>query len=273
MSNTFDINRFGKLLRKDATDFFPNYGLTLVIFACIPIALWLLTTIFSGEVIPVMRWGVIGILFYIACMVGPEKIYGKANLPKEGNEFAMTPASSLEKFLSMMFFCLIVTPVLFLAGSLLIDTILTILPFGSYAESLFSTNFANLHDMSNPNLTNTELAHIVKMGIWTGFLGFLSLVAKYMFGNMLFKSHKTVKTIAVLLVIAFIFQTIASTLFMLNPGFLPQVFAALDLNDQMTEEVGIRMTEIGLWIILTLNAIVAAACYFGTYLKIKTQKY
>ena len=45
MNNTFNINRFGNVVRRDGMSYFSNYGWTLVVLWAIPVILWFLTYI------------------------------------------------------------------------------------------------------------------------------------------------------------------------------------------------------------------------------------
>ena len=150
MNNTFNFNRFNKVLAYDWKRFIRNFGITLLV--------WII------------------------------------NLPREGVGFAMMPATNLEKFFSMFLYCSLVTPVVTLVGSWLVDCLMTLLPFGGFKD------FAMYEDF----LRNISFGDFMMLAV--------SLVTAawaessiFMFGNMVFKRRKAGKTFAWGLLIVFSF--------------------------------------------------------------------
>ena len=101
MNNTFEFNRFKNLLVNDGKKYFRNFGTALIVFCCLNAIYWIFNLLFGSETMPPIRFGMLLLWTALAMMLVPEKVYGKANLSREGVGFAMMPASSLEKFLSM----------------------------------------------------------------------------------------------------------------------------------------------------------------------------
>ena len=132
MNKSFDFKRFGQVLAKDWKDYFRNFGISLIVWSCIPILFWIVTLIFDGNMENGARAVVIASLVFSVLMFVPSKVYGKANLSREGVGFAMLPATSLEKFLSMVFYCSVLTPLIVGLGSWAIDSLLYLLPFGGF---------------------------------------------------------------------------------------------------------------------------------------------
>ena len=48
MNNTFDIKRFGNVVRHDGMSYFKNFGWTLVVLWSIPVGIWFMLFI-SGD--------------------------------------------------------------------------------------------------------------------------------------------------------------------------------------------------------------------------------
>ena len=134
MSNTFNFNRFKKVLACDWKRFVRNFGITLLVWISMPIMFWVTSLVFDFEMEPFVRVFILFVLVAITVMSAPSRIYGKVNLPREGAGFAMLPASGLEQFLSMVIYCSLVTPAITLVGAWLIDCLMTLLPFGGFAE-------------------------------------------------------------------------------------------------------------------------------------------
>lgn len=245
MNNTFDFKRFKQVLSYDWHRFVRNFGITLLVWISIPIMFWVTSLVFDFDLDNGIRVFIIFGLVAITVMSAPSRIYGKINLPREGVSFAMLPASGLEQFLSMFLYCSIVTPALTLVGSWLVDCLMTLLPFGGFTEFI---------PLEVPTGYVSEF-----------FLALLFLVAValaessiFMFGNMVFKRRKSGKTFGWILLVLFVI-----TLFF-------QLTNAWVLLDKIFI-TGENVTN--MWIFIGVTLAVAVGFYYGSYRKIKTQKY
>ena len=142
MNNTFSFNRFKNLLLKDGKMYIRNYGTSLIVWCCLNAIFWIFNLLFGSETMPPVRFGMLCTWTALAMMMVPSKVYGNANLSREGVGFAMMPASSLEKFVSMFVYCAIVTPIVVFFGGYLIDAFLSVFPFGGFEKPirLYSLN-------------------------------------------------------------------------------------------------------------------------------------
>ena len=111
----------------------------------------------------------------------------------------MLPATSSEKFLSMVLYCSIVTPLFCGLGAWAVDSLLTLLPFGGFKE--FVIPF--------------EMDHLFHNLLFAAML-FLTESALFMLGNMIFKKRKTGKTFAWILLILFVLTLIIQIDFIWN---------------------------------------------------------
>ena len=116
MNNTLNINRFGKVLKHDGLNFFPNLILTLAIFWAIPVIIYLFSALMPTDEKDAFdafsRVDLISTLANIAIIIAPARLYRYCNDSRKGIGYAMLPASTLEKFLSMILYCVIVTPII-----------------------------------------------------------------------------------------------------------------------------------------------------------------
>lgn len=133
MNKTFDLKRFGQVLAKDWKNYFRNFGISLIVWCCIPVLFWIATLVLDFEMENASRAAVIGSLAFSVLIFVPFKVYGKANLSREGVNFAMLPATNLEKFLSMVLYCSVLTPLIVGLGSWAVDSLLYLLPFGGFS--------------------------------------------------------------------------------------------------------------------------------------------
>lgn len=251
MNNTFDFKRFNQVLAYDWKRFIRNFGITLLVWISMPVMFWVTSLVFGFEMPVSARVFVIFGIIAITVMSAPSRIYGKVNLPREGVDFAMMPATSLEKFFSMFLYCSLATPFLTLLGAWLVDCLMTLLPFGGFKEFI----------------PIGEILSGGSFGDW--MMVIVALIAMawaessiFMFGNMVFKRRKAGKTFGWGLLIVFVFTMtlqlfhfwkafgtwVTNTSFHMEARFLPWLYSAVLL-------------------------VIAVVFYVLTYRKIKTQKY
>ncbi len=279
MNNTFNINRFGKILKHDGLNFFPNIILALAIIWAIPVIVFLFTSLMPSDETtqlydPFSRIDIISTLSTIVLIIAPARLYKTCNDPRKGIVYAMLPASTLEKFLSMVFYCVIVTPIIYIVGALAIDTILALLngPYEGFAVSYYFDTFAKINAVfERDNITIDESWILYYKSLSPTFmivlsaLGTLTISSIFMFGNMIFKRHKTGKMIGILIIMFIIFMIV-----LINYAVHTEV---------LTHNIEDKAEFVKYTIFLIMNAIfyaeiiVSALMLFGVYRKIKTQKY
>ena len=228
---------------------------------------------------PPVRFGMLCTWTALAMMMVPSKVYGNANLSREGVGFAMMPASSLEKFVSMFLYCAIVTPVIVFFGGYLVDTLLSLFPFGGFDKPI---RLYTLNEIVSRMMTDNE--GVVQMGelsisattlfpigvIRTSlYMGIIQWAALFMLGNMLFKKHKAGKTFACYLGISYLFSMLFGLL-VVSSDRIEQWLESLE--DLPAEEVVRLWHNATIWGMIISIVITAVLLYF-TYRKIKTQKY
>ena len=279
MNNTFNINRFGKILKHDGLNFFPNLILALAILWAIPVIVYLFTALMPGDeekglIDAFSRIDTIATLSTIALIIAPARLYKYCNDSRKGIVYAMLPASTLEKFLSMVIYCVIVTPIIYIAGALAIDSILALFqgPYEGFAVAYYFDSFAKINavfDKNNIMMDESWILYYKSLSptfmLILSALGTLTISSIFMFGNMIFKKHKTGKMIGILILIFIIFMIV-----LINYAVHTEV---LTHNIEDKEEF-VKHT-----ILFIMNAmfyaqiIVSALMLFGVYRKIKTQKY
>lgn len=279
MNNTFNINRFGKILKHDGLNFFPNLILALAILWAIPVIVYLFTALMPGDeekglIDAFSRIDTIATLSTIALIIAPARLYKYCNDSRKGIVYAMLPASTLEKFLSMVIYCVIVTPIIYIAGALAIDSILALFqgPYEGFAVAYYFDSFAKINavfDKNNIMMDESWILYYKSLSptfmLILSALGTLTISSIFMFGNMIFKKHKTGKMIGILILLFIIFMIV-----LINYAVHTEV---LTHNIEDKEEF-VKHT-----ILFIMNAmfyaqiIVSALMLFGVYRKIKTQKY
>ena len=234
MNNTFNFNRFGKVFVADGRKYYRNFGITVAILSGLTLVLWLLTLIFNFTMPTIARWGMIYLAVCLAYIMVPAKAFGDINLQREGVRFAMLPASNLEKFLSYALFCLL-TPVVVFFLSWGVDSLLTALPFGGFSHYIKSFRLMDMVQnfaMEMGELTEADMAGEDYESFKTfandfssqytarRIVGIIFSVGIFMFGNLLFKSHKTAKTLLCAIGISYVFIMILQAFFV-SRGIFP----------------------------------------------------
>lgn len=285
MNNIFNINRFWNLLAFDGRKYIRNFGLTLAILCGIPLVGWLLTLIFGFTMPTLPRWITMYILVMLGIILVPAKAFGDINLSREGVRFAMLPVSNLEKYLSYALFCLL-TPVVIILGSWAIDSLLTLLPFGGFEHYIkhfgmfsmmqdFLTEVGALNDSGVVGDADVDIQAVFdKFGSryeWSTIIGTIFSVGIFMFGNLLFKTHKTAKTLACMIGISYIIS-----LFMQSFFFAKGIYPWLDgdtmgISSDIDSITGFINGAMAYNIII--NLILTIGLFIGIYYKLKTQKY
>ena len=280
MNNTFNINRFGNVVRRDGMSYFSNLGWTLVVLWALPVILWFLTYIsmetFDTGVIS-NRTTTISTLMWLSLMIVPSRLYKNYNDSRKGVILAMTPASSLEKFLSMILYCVVITPIIYLIGALLIDTVLALKPGtnpydGFIFSDFFSKNYESYREMlslGDEELNRTIFDHMLSKNHFVyKMLQILGFSSVFMFTNMLFKKRKLSKTIGILTILGIIFS-ICVVRYIIN---LEYNFNANWTDEEITNYVK-GVVNYAYNFILYSSLISASAFLYLTYYKIKKQTY
>ena len=278
MNNNFSFNRFKNLLLKDGKMYIRNFGTAIIVFCCLNAIFWIFNLLFKSTSVSGFRFGMLCTWTALAMMMVPEKVYGKANLSREGVGFAMLPASSLEKFLSMFIYCAIVTPVVVFFGGYLVDALLSLFPFGGFEKPihLYTINEV-VHMMDNSEgvvqSSNMELSFgdVFPVGVIRTlfYVGIVQWAAIFMLGNMLFKKRKAGKTFACYLGISYLLSTVFGLTVISNNRLEEWLESFADLSEMEM----MRVAHNGMiWSMVFVIIITGVLLYF-TYRKIKTQKY
>jgi hypothetical protein len=280
MNNTFDLNRFGKVLRRDGSIYIRNFGLTLAILCGIPIVGWLLTLIFGFTMPTLPRWITIYFLVILSVILVPAKAFGDINLPREGVRYAILPVSNMEKFFSYALYCLL-TPVVILLAAWGIDSLLTLLPFGGFTHYIKSLGFGNImkdfiveiSEMTGDDLTDAEGFDVLMKMFTSGYtysfiVGIIFNVGFFMFGNLLFKTHKTAKSLGCMIGISYVLSMILQL-------FLITIGKSVITNPEMFNDINTisEFTTNTVWFNNIFHTILAIGIFIGVFFKLKTQKY
>ena len=131
MKDIFNIRRFGKYFVSDLRGAAANFGLSLVLLACSGIIVYLFMGFFSlitsgtwdGSGMAI-RFATLAISYVVLMISMPPKCYGHLTDKRAGSAWLMIPASTLEKYLSMVLITIVVIPAIFIGLHCGLDAIL-----------------------------------------------------------------------------------------------------------------------------------------------------
>ena len=288
MNDIFNIRRFGKYLAADAGNCAANYGLSMLLISLMSVVIYagtvLMGLLFNG------RWagpefGFRLFTFFTALIVMvltmPVKCYGRITEKRFGTQWLMVPASSFEKFLSMVIMTVIAVPVVTCGVYFAADALLCAID-GSCGQSII-TSFRSALD----TFAEISIASESDMELYPNLASFIMQVSNpwlyvddiigmfliTLLGAIIFKKGKTAKTILYYILIVTIcgmaFTPVATSFF--------KSFAEMSFNFDSPEAANMLFgKEIFKHAALldTLNdTVVNLALLTAIYFRIKTLKH
>lgn len=188
MSQTFDIKRFGKMLRHDVRRCSPTYGtvgpmmISLVLF--VPLMTLVNSVTETMDVDASYRLSMMTMITLFDAASLPLQLYANIDKKKRnsGIYYAMLPASKLEKYLSIAILSLVVVPVAVMAVNVALDTLLVAVHAPYYSQYLWQSGLVSW--LTLPVLVNCLLvfvgatlgfifANVIKSSGWRNVVSFL----------------------------------------------------------------------------------------------------
>lgn len=185
MSNIFSFDRFLKVLKYDFKFRVPAIGSMFLVFLVLPHALHLIMN-YGGSFATSTRIDTIGTILFCLLFFAPFSIYSAFREKHGLSSFIMIPASSLEKFASMVTISFVAVPLAFCVCSYVTDVLFALIFKASYGGFISMSQIA-----SGADILNTLVV-------------VFSLVGASVLGNVIFKKKASAKTILCLLALAFL---------------------------------------------------------------------
>ena len=271
MNEVFDIKRLGKLIKYEITNYIPNFFKSLLIFASVIAAIWLYSLTSEHRVYSDDRIALVGVLFVVAVVFSPFIIYKDVNNRKKGYIYAMIPASTLEKLLSMIVLCIVIVPLLtyaVLTGTDLLLWLLSKIGIGSFLQIDFLNPFINTVKVD----VDDEYLVPYIYPVLDSIIYFVNIVSYAIMFNAIFRKNKVLKTI--LFNIASTFALVIIVAFVANittPEFWEELFKGfVEWCESKTdvELFGYLMT-----VTRCLTALLSVVFLSITYFRIKKMNY
>ncbi|MDE7126806.1 MAG: hypothetical protein K2O58_02780 [Bacteroidales bacterium] len=273
MKDIFDIKRFGKYFASDFMASISRYGLSFLLISLMGLIIYAGTVIMGllfdgtwGGPSIYFRTATFAICIAVLVLTMPAKIYGHITEKRAGSTWLMIPASTFEKFLSMILICGIVVPAMFTCVYLGTDALLCIMDktcgtsichigkeIAGYRSEIPEEVMSAVGGLMNP------LSYIDDM---------IGSILIFLLGAICFKNAKVVKTILFLIVLSMALSIIGTP-------FMYSYMETLANNPAMTLEEFFSDSWLGnLSLIDTVSDIaVIVIATAGIFFRLKTIKH
>ena len=269
MSEVFDIKRLGRLIKYEVINYIPNFFKSLLIFASVIAAVWVVSLTFDASIMQFGRAELVNALFVLAIALSPFIVYKDMNNRKKGYFYAMIPASTLEKLLSMVVLCVLIVPLLtyaVLTGTDLLLWLLSKVGIGSFLYMDFYNPFTVGEIVDDEYL----LPYIYP--VFDSILYMVNIIAYTIMFNTIFRKNKVLKTILFNISMTFAFVILTAVVVNITtPEFWENAFeGVVEWLDEKTdvELFGYLMTACR-----CLTIIMSMAFFSITYFRIKKVNY
>lgn len=269
MNEVFDIKRLGRLIKYEVINYIPNFFKSLLIFASVIAAVWIFSLTVDFNACPHSRALLVNVLFVLAIVLSPFIVYKDMNDRKKGYIYAMIPASTLEKLLSMIVLCVVIVPLLAYAVLTATDLLLWLLSkagIGPFLHMEFYNPFTAVKLVDDEYL----LPHIYP--VFDSIIYFVNLIAYTIMFNTIFRKNKVLKTILFNMTMSFAFVILtAVVLNVTTPEFWEDMFEGL--VEWLDEKTDVELFGYMMTTMRCLTILMSMAFLSITYFRIKKVNY
>ena len=269
MNDTFDIKRLGRLIKYEVTNYIPNFFKSLLIFASVIAAVWIFSLTVDFDVCPYSRDALVGSLFILAIVLSPFIVYKDMNNRKKGYIYAMIPASTLEKLLSMIVLCVVIVPLLTYAVLTATDMLLWLLSkvgIGSFLHMEFYNPFTTVE------FVDDEYLQPYIYPVFDSIIYFVNLIAYTIMFNTIFRKNKVLKTILFNIAMSFAFVILTAVIANITtPEFWEDMFGGL--VEWLDEKTDVELFGYVMTTVRCLTILMSMAFLSITYFRIKKVNY
>lgn len=230
MNRIFSFSRFGRYLAYDLRNAKNNAGFTLLVYGLAPIFFFffyeICSLVFSGYFGNFgLGWRIpfLFVLMLVCFTLLPTRLYGRVTDKRYGTEFLMLPASTFEKFLSMVIVTAVAMPLGLMLMLLVSDTLLGLIFGAYYGEPLLFMDNAVLFGVDPLAVAGDSLY----ANFFAGFLlGWWIWILFFILGGIFFKKSKVAKTLLCYLLISLLLGvTFSAILLKTQTGVAESLFS------------------------------------------------
>lgn len=276
-NNTFSFSRFGRFFLFDLKRWASSYGPAFLTTCLMPVILYFIVGAFSlvfdahwaaPEIIS--RAIVLGFTAAILFITYPASVYGFITDKQAGSDYLMIPASTLEKFLSMMLNVLVVVPVVFFLVYAGADALLCAID-GRCGLSLIASSREAIDFLVDFGDTFDDEMSPASISLFWIYLNFGISILYFLLCAICFKKHKIFYPILILIGLNMAFSLLAGVVFRslfiderLIVEFIEKVMAGDNLGSLITWFNALSAT---------VNIIVILLFAGAAYYRLKTIKH
>ena len=287
INKIFNSKRFGKYLAADLRRCGANFGVSFIALTLAGVLAYLIVGTVSMATgsgwyssVALFRAIYIGIAAIILISIMPAKCYGFITDRRAGANWLMVPASTTEKFISMLINTLIIIPIAFLAGVLLLDWLVVALDpnldttiiggmkelcwlFAEMASTESETNALLMENIASGNIFLTSIDDIAT---W---------ILIYLLGALCFKKNKVVKTMFAWIGVCIILSIFLSPLMLsLSGGIDMEAINAVSNGDiEAASQMAENFINKAVIFDVILDTILMVGAAVGIFFRIKTLKH
>ena len=269
MNEVFDIKRLGRLIKYEVTNYIPNFFKSLLICASVIAAVWIVSLTFDASIMQFGRAELVNVLFMLAIALSPFIVYKDMNNRKKGYFYAMIPASTLEKLLSMVVLCVLIVPLLTYAVLTGTDLLLWLLSKVGIGSFLYM-------DLYNPftvgEIVDDEyLLHYI-YPVFDSILYMVNIIAYTIMFNTIFRKNKVLKTILFNMAMSFAFVILTAVVVnVTTPEFWEDMFEGV--VEWLDEKTDVQLFGYLMTACRCLTILMSMAFLTITYFRIKKVNY
>ena len=269
MNEVFDIKRLGRLIKYEVTNYIPNFFKSLLICASVIVAVWVVSLTFDASIMQFGRAELVNALFVLAIVLSPFIVYKDMNDRKKGYIYAMIPASTLEKLLSMIVLCVVIVPLL--AYAVLTGTDLLLWLLSKVGIGLFL-----YMDFYNPftvgEIVDDEYLLPYIYPVFDSILYMVNIIAYTIMFNTIFRKNKVLKTILFNISMTFAFVILTAVVVNITtPEFWEDMFEGV--VEWLDEKTDVQLFGYLMTACRCLTILMSMAFFSITYFRIKKVNY
>src|SRR5574344_1578545 len=245
MSDFFNFNRFQKVFNYDFKNNISNFGLSALLLACGPLFCYAIASVMSfllahytwmGGPVLSARIGCFVAISICFLLMFPSKVYGFITDKRAGSSYLMIPASSFEKFISMMLNVLIIFPVFYFALYIGLDYLLCLVDHSCGNSLLVAAQKAS----SDLYLATNWFLNV---SIFRCIISLFEVLLAFLLGAIYFQKRKISGVILVYIALSIVLSSLMFTYFgATNLRFDDMVIYKYASYMWISETVQIRIT-------------------------------
>ncbi len=244
MNATFNIRRLGLNLYREILEKYKTVLGFWAIIILVYLLFWGLSLLFGSNVGTITRGSLVAALLQFYCFLVPFLLYKNETRHVEGILYGITPASTLEKTLTIFIMATLLFPALTAVLMISLDSLLAVIPTeNGFTGHIWNTVFSSEKLLSglvnlNPSPESKDMLDKMLFGIptvlFSPYLCILLQQSMFIFFAMLFRTHKIAKTLLIFFGAGFVMSILTAILMLGVAGAIESGVFTMDTIDEET---------------------------------------